>query len=341
MTVQFTKNSYLGWLNAAITATCWALRCPTLLPPYHGSLPSPRDGIQAAYFAWSQLEQTTIVDSSKFLPLYLELTDKAEGMTSGNEFIGEFINLFYLIPGFSELIHPTFKISTFHGPCKCYPTQEGLEEINSKVQKLSLLHLEPSTRSIASSLTEFATQTQFRSCPKCGQKIQESIKRGLIEAPSIIAISIQRDKDNDLLTISEYGREHDVKVLGTVETNYTLIATIQKLSKNHYVANLKSPKGSIIQVDDNKKPVIVTQEEIGKSEIFLFRKINKAIKGGKRPVEQNEDSDTSSSHSSNASSSHSPKKIMKMQQVSLEDHFGYTYRKGLIHIFNDLDLMIK
>ena len=331
MTVQFTKNSYLGWLNAAITATCWALRCPTFLLPYLGPLPSPRDGIQAAYFAWSQLEQTTIVDSSKFLPLYLELTDKAEGTTSRNDFIGEFIELFYLIPGFSEHIHPTFKISTFHGPCKCYPTQEGLEEINSKVQKLPLLHLVPSTRSIASSLTEFATQTQFKSCPNCGQKVQESIKRGLFKAPSIIAISIQRNKDNDLITISDYGQEHDVKVLGTVETNYTLIATIQKLSKNHYVANLKSPKGSIIQVDDNKKPVIVTQEEIRKSEIFLFRKIDTTMKGKKRPVEQNEDSDTSSSHSSKPSSSHSQKKIMKMQQVSLEDHFDYIYRKGLLY----------
>ena len=331
MTVQFTKNSYLGWLNAAITATCWALRCPTLLLSYLGPLPSPRDGIQAAYFAWSQLEQTTIVDSSKFLPLYLELTDKAEGTTSRNDFIGEFIELFYLIPGFSEHIHPTFKISTFHGPCKCYPTQEGLEEINSKVQKLPLLHLVPSTRSIASSLTEFATQTQFKSCPNCGQKVQESIKRGLFKAPSIIAISIQRNKDNDLITISDYGQEHDVKVLGTVETNYTLIATIQKLSKNHYVANLKSPKGSIIQVDDNKKPVIVTQEEIRKSEIFLFRKIDTTMKGKKRPVEQNEDSDTSSSHSSKPSSSHSQKKIMKMQQVSLEDHFDYIYRKGLLY----------
>merc|ERR1712008_115662 len=58
-------------------------------------------------------------------------------------------------------------------------------------------------------------------------------------------------------------------------------------------------------------------------EIFLFRK----IKGEKRPAEQNEDSDTSSSHSSKASSSHSQKKIMKMQHVSLEDHFGYTYPK--------------
>ena len=329
MTVQFTKNSHLGWLNAAITATCWALRCPTSLPPYHGALPSPQDGIQAAYFAWSQLEQTTIVDSSKFLPLYLELTDKAEGMTSENESVGEFIKLFYLIPGFSEHIHPTFKISMFHGPCKCYPTQEGLEEVNSKVQKLPLLHLEP-TRSIASSLIEFATQTQFLPCPQCGQKRQESIKRGLIKAPSIIAISIQRD-NNDLVTISDYGPEHDVKVLGTEETHYTLIATIQPSTPNHYVANLKSPKGSIIQVDDNKKPVIVTQEEIGKSEIFLFRKINMAIRGEKRPGEQNEDSDTSSSHSSKASSSHSQRKIMKMQQVSLEDHFGYTYRKGLLY----------
>ena len=94
---------------------------------------------------------------------------------------------------------------------------------------------------------------------------------------------------------------------------------------------MKSPKGSIIQVDDNKKPVIVTQEEIGKSEIFLFRKINMAIRGEKRPGEQNKDSDISSSHSSQASSSHSQKKIMKIQQVSLEDHFGYTYREGLLY----------
>jgi hypothetical protein len=44
------------------------------LPPFHGNLPDPKDGMDQAMIAWAQLKQTTVVDSDVFKVLYLRHT---------------------------------------------------------------------------------------------------------------------------------------------------------------------------------------------------------------------------------------------------------------------------
>ena len=63
VTVQFTNNASSCWLNAAITATCWALKSTGLFGTIYGSLPTPKDGIVDALLSWCQLKTTTIVNS--------------------------------------------------------------------------------------------------------------------------------------------------------------------------------------------------------------------------------------------------------------------------------------
>ena len=156
MTVQFTNNSSFCWLNAAITATCWALKSSGVLNPIQGPLPTPKDGILAALLAWSQLEKTTIVNSYKFFPLYLAVSGGANAISrTGNQYADQFFQDVLPdpptrigIPELSKYMHPYVWISTKAGNCNCWNT------LSEKREKLAVLNLAFPRISLAQSLIE-------------------------------------------------------------------------------------------------------------------------------------------------------------------------------------------
>ena len=83
---------------------------------------------------------------------------------------------------------------------------------------------------------------------------------------------------NNLVTIQEVSSNHDISLplKDGGHVNYTLVAAIIP-KQNHFVALLKSREGVFIEVNDDMKPIIVGPEEIGKAEIFIFRRINREI----------------------------------------------------------------
>ena len=290
MTVQFTNNSSFCWLNAAITATCWALKSLLVVKSIHRPLPMPKDGILVALLAWSQLEQTTIVNSHKFFPLYLAVSGGANAISrTGNQYADQFFQDVLPdpptrigIPELSKYMHPYVWISTKAGNCNCWNT------LSEKREKLAVLNLAFPRISLAQSLLEKFGRPQIqviRQCSNCGQKgCTITTTTTITEASQILTISIERNEHktghgiNNLVTIQEVSSNHDISLplKDGGHVNYTLVAAIIP-KQNHFVALLKSREGVFIEVNDDMKPMIVGPEEIGKAEIFIFRRINREI----------------------------------------------------------------
>ena len=293
MTVQFTNNSSFCWLNAAITATCWALKSLGVLNPIRGPLPKPKDGILAALLAWSQLEKTTIVNSYKFFPLYLAVSGGANAISrTGNQYADQFFQDVLPdpptrtgIPELSKYMHPYVWISTKNGNCSNCNCRNIFSE---KKEKLAVLNLAFPRISLAQSLLEKFGKPQIqviRQCPNCGHKGHTiTTTTTITEASQIFVISIERIEHktrhiiNNLVTIQEVSTNHDISLplKDGGHVNYTLVAAIIP-KQNHFVALLKSSEGLFIEVNDDMKPIIVGPEEIGKAEIFIFRRINREI----------------------------------------------------------------
>ena len=292
MTVQFTNNSSFCWLNAAITATCWALKSSgvIIVKGVQGRLARAKDSILAALLAWSQLEQTTIVNSYKFFPLYLAVSGGANAISrTGNQYADQFFQdvlpdpLTRIgIPELSKYMHPYVWISTKAGNCNCGNI------FSEKKEKLAVLNLAFPRISLAQSLLEKYGKPQIqvnRQCPNCGH-IGHTITTTttITEASQILAISIERiehktgHRINNLVTIQEVSSNHDISLplKDGGHVNYTLVAAIIP-KQNHFVALLKNSEGIFIEVNDDIKPIIVGPEEIGKAEIFIFRRINREI----------------------------------------------------------------
>ena len=290
MTVQFTNNSSFCWLNAAITATCWALKSSGVLNPIQGPLPTPKDGILVALLAWSQLEHTTIVNSYKFFPLYLAVSGGANAISrTGNQYADQFFQdvlpdpLTRIgIPELSKYMHPYVWISTKAGNCNCRNI------FTEKREKLAVLNLAFPRISLAQSLLEKYGKPQIqvnRQCPNCGYMGHTiTTTTTITEASQILTISIERiehktgHRIDNLVTIQEVSSNHDISLplKDGGHVNYTLVAAIIP-KQNHFVALLKSSEGIFIEVNDDIKPIIVGPEEIAKAEIFIFRRINREI----------------------------------------------------------------
>jgi hypothetical protein len=226
------------------------------------------------------------VNSSSFFPLYLEASGGANVISrTGHQYADQFFQDVLPdtgigragIPKISEYMHPTIRTiitKSRTGNCTC------VELIVSDItEKCALLNLSFPRVSLARSLKEkFDGQVQFTKCSKCGNIREDLTQMILIEAPQIIAVSVQRIEHktrkiiDDLVIINEESSEHDI-FLTKKDSHvvYRLAAAIQP-TKNHFVALLKSTDGEFIKVDDDKKPSLAEPEEIGKAEIYIFRK---------------------------------------------------------------------
>ena len=261
-----------------------------VLNPIRGPLPTPKDGILAALLAWSQLEQTTIVNSYKFFPLYLAVSGGANAISrTGNQYADQFFQdvlpdpLTRMgIPELSKYMHPYVWISTKAGNCNCRNI------FSEKKEKLAVLNLAFPRISLAQSLLEKLGKPQIqvnRRCSNCGHKGHTiTTTTTITEASQILAISIERIEHEtrhiikNLVKIQEVSSNHDISLplKDGGHVNYTLVAAIIP-KQNHFVALLKSSEGLFIEVNDDMKPMIVGPEEIGKAEIFIFRRVNREI----------------------------------------------------------------
>ena len=110
--------------------------------------------------------------------------------------------------------------------------------------------------------------------------IDERSRRCLVEAPPILALSIQRI-DHDSVTRTGRRNHGVIRVDdeitlpmsdGGKDARYRLASAIQGTT-NHFVALLKYEVGKFIKVDDAKVPVLVGPKHIGSAEFYFYTKM--------------------------------------------------------------------
>lgn len=70
--MQFNNNASFCWLNSAVVSFCWALRHVRGLPNQGLALPTPEQGLEAAFLAWSNVDGTMLISSDVFSRVYLQ-----------------------------------------------------------------------------------------------------------------------------------------------------------------------------------------------------------------------------------------------------------------------------
>ena len=157
----------------------------------------PKDGIEAAIHAWSQLQHTTVVDSASFFPHYLHHAGghvdavRARRNREGTHMADQFFHdvrpdppRHLGLPRTSDLIHPTFRMVTTQS-CRC---TEG-DEFDEKVV---LINIAFPRISLQNSINEYLDSATMPRCRHCNQFRREVTRRRLIHATPVIAVAFQR-----------------------------------------------------------------------------------------------------------------------------------------------------
>ena len=237
------------------------------------------------------------MNSSKLFPLYLAISGGTNvpisrtGYQHADQFFQDVLPHYPLregIPELSRFIHPIVNVRKTNLCNHRYCNRQNLMELdNEHTEKLAVLDLAFPRISLAQSLLEKLGKPKIqvnRQCSNCGHRKTLTTTTTITEASQILAISIERiehgthNKINNLVTIQEESSNHDISLplKDGGHVNYTLVAAIIP-KQNHFVALLKSSEGLFIEVNDDMKPIIVGPEEIGKAEIFIFRRVNREI----------------------------------------------------------------
>ena len=272
-------------VTAGITGVWGALRDSDALPPHDGALPQPQDGIQNAMIAWAQVDCLTIVDSDRFFPLYLAISggDQARnrqnrtGIQYGDQFLQDIMphaNFRPGIPILSDLIHPTFRIETTFGLCQC----RDIKETIVADEKWASVNLDFPRIDLQRSLDTYANENQVSNCPICNQIRRESVRRQLVHATPIIAVTIARIQQDtgqriqDLVTVPV---EVEIPVVDrALPARFTLKSAILPTASAHFVSLLRSRNGQYIRVSDAHIPTVAGRNEIRKAEIYIYGRVS-------------------------------------------------------------------
>ena len=303
-------------LNSAVSATCWALRNSESLPPFNGPLPQPNDGILAAiigyyqlsvfnfvYFfltvlminflsnctltGWSQLQQTVIVNTSKFLPLYLHISgghvnarltqENRAGIQYGDQFFQDIRPHppFRLgIPRIAALIQPTLEV-TKTTECAC---TDNIPDANDET--CVMLQLPFPRVSLQHSINLYMNSMEVQVCYRCGQTQRRKTTKAFRNATPVIAVSIERV---DHATGERIDLDANITspyitlpfMAEGLETRYELASALLRTTGVHYVSLLRHfNTNKFYRVSDNHEPTVLGPQEIRKAEIFLFIRVN-------------------------------------------------------------------
>ena len=234
---------------------------------------------------WSQLQQTVVVNSAKFLPLYLYisgghvnalLTQKNRtGIQQGDQFFHDIrphLGFRLGIPEISKLIHPTFEV-TKTTTCGC---NDNRPDVNDET--CVLLHLPFPLRSLQHAINLHMTSMEVRICFRCGERQKIKTTKALRDATPVIAISIERvDSEGKKIDKDANIDSRYIKMpffAEGLEVRYELASALLRTSGQHYVSLLRNfETDDFYRVSDNHEPTEPGVQEIRKAEIFLFIRV--------------------------------------------------------------------
>ena len=234
---------------------------------------------------WSQLQQTVIVNSAKFLPLYLYISgghvnalltqQNRTGIQQGDQFFQDIrphLPFRLGIPRISELIHPTFEV-TKTTECGC---NDNIPDVNDET--CVLLHLPFPRISLQHAINLYMTSMEVQVCYRCGQRQKTTTKKAFRNATPVIAISIERvDSKGKPINLDANINSPYITLPYMAEgldARYELASALLRTSGVHYVSLLRNfETNDFLRVSDNHEPTVAGIQEIRKAEIFLFIRV--------------------------------------------------------------------
>lgn len=235
---------------------------------------------------WSQLQQTVVVNSSKFLPLYLHISgghvnalltqENRAGIQYGDQFFQDVrphLPFRLGIPRISALIHPTFEV-TKTTECACTDNRPDVND-----ETCVLLQLPFPRTSLQDSINLYMTSMEVQVCFRCGERQKKTTTKAFRDATPVIAISIERVDyqtrkriDLDVNITSRYITLPFMEE--GMEARYELASALLRTTGVHYVSLLRNfDTGNFYRVSDNHEPTVPGPQEIRKAEIFLFIRV--------------------------------------------------------------------
>ena len=231
---------------------------------------------------WSQLQQTVVVNSAKFLPLYYYIAgghvnalltqENRTGIQYGDQFFQDIRPHppFRLgIPRISALIHPTFEV-TKTTVCGC---TDKIPDVNDET--CVLIQLPFPRVSLQHSINLYMTSMEVQVCYRCGQRQKKTTKKAFRDATPVIAISIERvDSKGKKIDLDANINSRYITLpymAEGLEARYELASALFRTSGDHYVSLLRNFETEhFLRVSDNHEPTVPGLQEIRKAEIFLF-----------------------------------------------------------------------